>query len=124
MSDLNILGMMMGEKPGYAPDNDVNGQRLMVIMAVSPDDIGRGYGGNLADMAGKANDPDVVASEVGDALSDSLTWLQTNSEDLPDDFTAVIDSTDTTEDSLTVRMSAGPEDELEQLEMTIGTTNA
>lgn len=124
MSDLNILGMIMGEKPGYAPPKDEDGQRLMVVMAVSPNDLGRGYGGELASVAGQSNDPDTMRNIVSDALSDSLTWLRNNSDDLPEDFTAQIDDVSTTEDSLTVSMSAGPEDALESTTTTMANRNA
>lgn len=122
--DLNILGMMMGEKPKYAPSADVYGQRLAVIMAVSDEDIGRSYGGNLSIMAGQSNDSSIMAAEVTASMDDSLAWMQENTEDLPDDFTAQIDETEASDDSLVVRMSCGPEGDLVQTEMTIGQIDA
>lgn len=123
MADLNVLEMLRGKAPGYAPTDDLYGQQLAVVMSVSPDDIGRGYGGGLADMPGKANDPELVKAEVTESLNESLEWLQTNDEDLPEDFTAVLEDAVTGEDSLTISISCGPEGQLETTELTIGLGN-
>ena len=123
MADLNVLEMLRGKAPDYAPDSDIYGQRLAVVMSVSSDDIGRDYGGGMADMPGKVVDPELVAADVTAALGEALDWLHTNDEDLPEDFDARVDGTLAGEDSLTVTISCGPEDALEQTEITIGQIN-
>lgn len=123
MADLNVLEMLRGKAPGYAPTTDVNGQQLVVIMSVSPEDTGRGYGGGLADMPGKVNDPELVKTEAVDAMNDALEWLRMNDENLPEDFTAVVDDAVADEDSVTLTISCGPEGDLETTTITIGTGN-
>ena len=112
MSDLNILGMIRGEAPGYVPESDGNGQKLAVLLMVSDTDIGRSYGGGYAMMSGRANDPDSLSLDVSSTLTDVLAWMQDNDDTLPNDFTASVESVIPGEDSLSVSIQAGPEDQL------------
>lgn len=119
MSDLNILGMIRGEKPGYAPVNDENGQKLAVLLMVSEEDTGRSYGGGYAMMSGRANDPDAISLDVSSTLTDVVAWMQENDDTIPDDFTATVESVSPGEDNLVVSIMAGQEANMTETTFTI-----
>jgi hypothetical protein len=106
-SDLNILGMMRGEKPGYSTDIETNPQRLAVVLMVSPEDAGRTYGGSLAGMSGRVNDPENVSLSIASKLDDAVQWMRMNSDTVPNDFTASVESVFPEADRLTISLKAG-----------------
>lgn len=120
MKDLNILGMMRGDPPGYSLDMETNPQRLMVLLMVSDKDAGRDYGGGFASMAGEVNDPDAVSLEVSSSLGEALEWMMDNSDTVPDDFTASVEDAFAEYDHLTVTINAGTEDGNTPVNLTIG----
>ena len=119
MSDLNILGMMRGDAPGYAAAKEEDGQKLAVLLLVSEQDTGRAYGGSLSSMSGRVNDPDASSLDVSAALKDVLSWMLDNDPSIPEDFTANVTGTVVVDDKLAVSIECGPEDRLSTTNFTI-----
>lgn len=103
MSDLNILGMIAGEQPGYASEKSLYAQKLAVLIMVSDKDIGRTYGGELAALQGEASiDVDGFRAEMSAMLQEAVDWMKQNDPTVPEDFDATLESVDVTPDGFTV----------------------
>ena len=89
MPDLNILEMIAGRAPGYAKITDANAQKLIVLMMVSDNDVGRTYGGELADLPGKTvGDLSIAQMKITSMMKDAVQWMKDNDPSVPDTFTA------------------------------------
>ena len=93
MSDLNILGMIAGEKPGYADSRVLYAQKLAVLIMVSDKDIGRTYGGELANLQGEASidTEDTFRLEIATLLQEAVEWMKENDSSIPLEFDAKLE---------------------------------
>lgn len=91
MSDLNILRMMTGDKPGYVDGLEMWAQRLLIVIMASEDnDVGRAYGGELAAMVGGAVlSPDALSLQISSSIPEALVWMKRNGG-APDDLSAEV----------------------------------
>jgi hypothetical protein len=107
MSDLNILGMIAGEKPGYADERTLYAQRLAVLIMVSDKDIGRTYGGELAALPGETsiNAEDTFRLEIVTLLQEAVEWMKENDPSTPLDFDAKLDDIISTDDGFSLVIS-------------------
>ena len=105
MPDLNILEMLSGNPPAYS-SVDPNTQKLVVLMMVSDNDIGRSYGGELADLPGKiSQDLDVLTLKITAMLKDAIQWMKDNDPSVPDSFNATMTVEKDGNDKLTLMLN-------------------
>ena len=107
MSDLNILGMIAGEKPGYADSRVLYAQKLAVLIMVSDKDIGRTYGGELANLQGEASidTEDTFRLEIATLLQEAVEWMKENDSSIPLEFDAKLEDVISTADGFSVVIS-------------------
>lgn len=107
MSDLNILGMIAGKKPGYADEKTLYAQKLAVLIMVSDNDIGRTYGGELATLPGKVSidSEDTFRLEIVTLLQEAVEWMKENDSSIPLNFDAKLDSILSTDDGFSIVIS-------------------
>lgn len=106
MSDLNILGMIAGKKPEYADENTLYAQKLAVLIMVSDKDIGRTYGGELANLQGEASiDNEDFQLEVATMLQEAIDWMKENDSSVPIDFNAKLEAVTSTADGFSITIS-------------------
>ena len=107
MSDLNILGMIAGEKPGYADSRVLYAQKLAVLIMVSDKDIGRTYGGELANLQGETSidTEDTFRLEIATLLQEAVEWMKENDSSIPLEFDAKLEDVISTADGFSVVIS-------------------
>ena len=120
MPDLNILGMLNGDKPDYVDGLAMWAQRLLIlIMASEEKDTGRAYGGELAALVGDAVlPPDALSLKVSEAIPDALNWLKKNSE-APSELQATVDDVVQNGDHMTVFITVSLEDDETTVSMNV-----
>lgn len=107
MADLNILGMISGQAPGYARACDIDAQKMAVLLMVSGRDTGRDYGGDFSIVSGEANDPDVMMSELSSTVDETVRWMKENDDSVPLGFTASVKALSADADRVTMTIVAG-----------------